>query len=240
MIKTKRCASTPRCSGSRRRPRRPSGSTRRLTVVSPEAPGGPGTRPGAGRPSRCRPVQGGTSPGRNPVYLVRSGRRRAGRVRAATRPRGAVHPGAGVDGAGDDRSLGLHLRKPHPNRRACLIRRSFVRPLLSRSCPPGWSRECPSVCAGVERGTSRSARGCAGRASARRTGGCLRRPGDQPALHLADRFQPERPSSGAGRQEQHLWGHIADLLVGHDHRHDPRTCCWSCGRTTTARVASWP
>ena len=42
---------------------------------------------------------------RHPVYLVRSGRRR-GRVRAAARPRGAVHPGARADGAGDDRSLG--------------------------------------------------------------------------------------------------------------------------------------
>jgi catechol 2,3-dioxygenase-like lactoylglutathione lyase family enzyme len=41
MIKTKRCGSTPRCSGSRRRPRCRVGEYRWLTVASPEAPEGP-------------------------------------------------------------------------------------------------------------------------------------------------------------------------------------------------------
>ena len=99
---------------------------------------------------------------------------------------------------------------------------SFVRQTIAIQAPSARMVcvSAPAVCAGIERGTSRSARGRARRAGAGRTGGGLRRPGDQPALHHADRFQPERPSSGAGRQGQHLRGHFADLLVRHDHRHD--------------------
>jgi choline dehydrogenase-like flavoprotein len=64
---------------------------------------------------RVKAVQGGARRGRHPGDIVRRHRCPRG-VRAAARPRRAVHSGADPDGPHDNRGVRRHLRQPHPDR----------------------------------------------------------------------------------------------------------------------------